>query len=362
MKDLDNIFKEKLADYQAPVDPAAWSAVQNGIGAAGGGATGAATGSVFVKALVGLVAAAVISAGVYLVIDKENSSEIIGSETAHTTVQEPKESQVDIDSPILDLDNEPVIVKEERIQRSSLPVDDQVLVDVKNQSIAKGNDVNQPEPIEKQVPIISETNETELNPVGTSVSHNINRGHDEMNELNIPAETEALTASFYGVQDEYNAMRFELIPEMEEAHAYTWELDGQYFSEKQLDYTFEHSGVYPVVLTVTGKTGKLEKQTLELEVFVQPEFVAPEIFTPNNDNKNPILDFEALSKGIRILETQVFSLSGELVFKSDEYSKYWDGNQRNGEPCPQGQYLWIVIYQTDSGEEIKDQGYVTIKR
>ncbi|MGB0423090.1 MAG: hypothetical protein ACPGED_02150, partial [Flavobacteriales bacterium] len=128
MKDLDNIFKEKLADYQAPVDPAAWSAVQNGIGAAGGGATGAATGSVFVKALVGLVAAAVISAGVYLVIDKENSSEIIGSETAHTTVQEPKESQVDIDSPILDLDNEPVIVKEERIQRSSLPVDDQVLV------------------------------------------------------------------------------------------------------------------------------------------------------------------------------------------------------------------------------------------
>lgn len=354
-------MQNKLGDYQAPVDPAVWSAVQSGIGAASSGAA-AAGGGILIKAVVGLVAAAVISVGVYI---KVNSGNGIQPEAVQVQIQELHDAEELQEELTLTENKQPEVeevIKEPRIQRSTFPTEEEELKETESTPIAKVEEQQTTTLGQKQVPLDVETNETKVSEDEPRASHNINRGHNEANHSNQAVEPQELSASFYGLQDEYDAMHFELIPEQEDAHAYSWELDGQYFSEPNLSYTFDEPGVYSVVLTVTGKTGKLEKQTLELQVFEPPVFKAPNVFSPNNDDKNPILDFEAMSKGISIVETQIFSTSGELIYTSDEYSQKWDGSYSNGEPCPQGQYIWKVIYISDSHQEYKEQGTVAIIR
>ena len=363
MKDLDNIFKDKLANHQAPVDPSAWNAIQSGIDASSSaGASGSAAFSI--KALVGgLLAVSLVSTAVYFAVTEPSTKEALPEQQQQEvlTIDEEKPSE-EVNSDFLVENQEGERFEEERIQRSILTSEIQLVEEEPTQYIAKVEEQKATTVYEKQNSNVSEKNESENTADDLNVSPGINRGHNENRRSEIPPNTQELSASFYGIQDEYDALRFELIPEMLDAHAYFWEVDGQYFSEQELDYTFEQSGVYPVVLTVTGRTGAIEKHTLELQVFEPPVFKAPNSFSPNNDNKNPTLDFEALSKGITIIETNVYSLSGELIFKGDEYSQKWDGTYNSGDPCPEGQYLWTVIYKSENGKEFNEQGFVSIFR
>lgn len=86
----------------------------------------------------------------------------------------------------------------------------------------------------------------------------------------------------------------------------------------------------------------------------------PNVFTPNNDMHNdffrPVLSFTPLGYHLIISDRQ-----GTLLFETRDWLEAWDGSQ-NGDPQPQGVYLWFLKLTTPTGKVISRTGTVTIIR
>lgn len=113
---------------------------------------------------------------------------------------------------------------------------------------------------------------------------------------------------------------------------------------------------------VENEYGCKSVDTMEIEPF-NCNFKIPRIFTPNGDSYNSHFYLE--STQIRELQIDIFNRWGEKVFNStDPYFK-WDGN-RNGHPCPEGTYYWIILYNckgfVSSDLMIQEKGTITILR
>ncbi len=73
----------------------------------------------------------------------------------------------------------------------------------------------------------------------------------------------------------------------------------------------------------------------------------PNSFTPNGDNKNDIF---RVGYGDNVLEFEmrIFNRYGQLIFKTKDKNKGWDGKV-NGLLQQQGVYTWIIKYKTVTG-------------
>ncbi|NQX93047.1 MAG: gliding motility-associated C-terminal domain-containing protein, partial [Flavobacteriales bacterium] len=80
-------------------------------------------------------------------------------------------------------------------------------------------------------------------------------------------------------------------------------------------------------------TVNIEEEDCECDLFF------PNVFTPNNDNKNE--QFIPSEKCPEAVSYQIFNRWGQLVFDSEENSRGWDGNDQNtGEPLEDGVYFY----------------------
>ena len=86
----------------------------------------------------------------------------------------------------------------------------------------------------------------------------------------------------------------------------------------------------------------------------------PNVFTPNNDMHNdlfkPVLSFTPLEYHLVIGDRQ-----GTILFETRDWLEEWNGS-RNGDPQPQGVYLWFLKLTTPTGKVISRTGTVTIIR
>jgi gliding motility-associated-like protein len=86
----------------------------------------------------------------------------------------------------------------------------------------------------------------------------------------------------------------------------------------------------------------------------------PNVFTPNNDIHNdffrPVLSFTPLEYHLIISDRQ-----GTLLFETRDWLQEWNGSG-NGNPQPQGVYLWFLKLTTPTGKLISRTGTVTIIR
>jgi gliding motility-associated-like protein len=105
-----------------------------------------------------------------------------------------------------------------------------------------------------------------------------------------------------------------------------------------------------------GVTG----QSLSCRVCAAPteKVTVPNIFTPNSGTTNsrfrPVLSFTPKDYQLIISDRQ-----GSILFDTKEHLAEWDGT-RNGNPQPQGVYLWFLKVTTPSGKRISKTGTVTI--
>jgi gliding motility-associated-like protein len=86
----------------------------------------------------------------------------------------------------------------------------------------------------------------------------------------------------------------------------------------------------------------------------------PNVFTPDNDTHNdlfrPVLSFTPPEYHLVISNRQ-----GTLLFETRDWLEAWNGS-RNGDPQPQGVYLWFLKLTTPTGKVISRTGTVTIIR
>jgi len=84
----------------------------------------------------------------------------------------------------------------------------------------------------------------------------------------------------------------------------------------------------------------------------------PNIFTPNsgtiNANFRPVLSFTPKEYHLVISDRQ-----GNILFETRDHYSQWDG-ARNGNPQPQGVYIWFLKVVTPSGKSISKSGTLTI--
>ncbi len=86
----------------------------------------------------------------------------------------------------------------------------------------------------------------------------------------------------------------------------------------------------------------------------------PSVFTPDNNLVNdlfvPVLSFTPVEYHLIITD-----LSRKTVFETRDHAQAWDGT-KNGNPVPEGVFLWFLEARTPSGKTVSRTGTVTIIR
>ena len=93
-------------------------------------------------------------------------------------------------------------------------------------------------------------------------------------------------------------------------------------------------------------------------VTVYNKFLIPNAFSPNSDGINDTWIIEPLNVFGESV-THVYNRYGQIVFRSNGYSKPWDGTL-NGKPVPAGNYYYVIDPKTNN--EPKLTGWVFVVR
>jgi len=84
----------------------------------------------------------------------------------------------------------------------------------------------------------------------------------------------------------------------------------------------------------------------------------PDVFTPNNDLVNdlfkPVLSFTPLDYHLIVSDRQ-----GVIQFETRDYFESWNGS-RNGDPVPEGVYLWYLKVTTPSRTAVSKTGTIAV--
>jgi len=103
-----------------------------------------------------------------------------------------------------------------------------------------------------------------------------------------------------------------------------------------------------------------EMDTLDFKIIVETIVGLPTAFTPNTDGKNDVV----IPRGWGVkefLEIDIFNRWGQLVYKTNDLTKGWDGTF-NGHPQDPDTYAWTIRYK-DSKDAVKEKkGYITLLR
>ena len=115
-------------------------------------------------------------------------------------------------------------------------------------------------------------------------------------------------------------------------------------------------GTYYVTVSKNSCTASDTIQVLpgDCDVYI------PSAFTPNDDNLNEtfgVIDNVAL----QYFSLEIYSKWGELIFKSNDVTKKWDGTFK-GQKMPIGNYLWMLNYTNIRGRKFYEQGTVMLIR
>jgi gliding motility-associated-like protein len=104
----------------------------------------------------------------------------------------------------------------------------------------------------------------------------------------------------------------------------------------------KNSAVHNYSLTYKLDTNCIVKGTAQIKRKVCTDIYVPTAFSPNNDQKND--EFEAFPQAnFKIVSLLIFDRWGELIFKSTDNTKTWDGKFK-GQECGEGTYIYVVNY------------------
>jgi gliding motility-associated-like protein len=128
------------------------------------------------------------------------------------------------------------------------------------------------------------------------------------------------------------------------------------------NYTYDDTGTYTIQLVVTDIAGCVDTVTQTVIVLPDMYFYFPSAFTPNNDGKNDV--FTGYGLGIEKYELLIFNRWGELLFKSEDMSKGWDGKLQ-GKLVQEDVYICVFNLVGDVDgvtKKVKHIGRVTLIR
>lgn len=146
------------------------------------------------------------------------------------------------------------------------------------------------------------------------------------------------------------------------ALTYLWNFgDGVTSGENSPVHMYAEPGEYTVSLIAASSLACQDTATLgPFRVIDLHNVFIPTAFTPDGDDLND--QFEIVTFGIEGYELDVFDRWGKLIFSNNGApSSFWDG-KFNGQPVPEGVYVYRLISQELDGTENFYKGTVTLLR
>ncbi len=126
-------------------------------------------------------------------------------------------------------------------------------------------------------------------------------------------------------------------------------------------------GPYPTVvlennqqyyLTATTDAGCVATSSVKINAFDKPGILVPNAFTPNNDGLNDIL--KPRYNGIKhLVYFAIYNRWGQLIFKTSDMSRGWDGNF-NGRPQGTQTFVWIINAEGFDNKTYQLKGVITL--
>ena len=312
---IKDLFRDKLQSHEVMPSESVWSGVSDALGhsAASSASVGSAS---FLK--VAAIAVGVSAVGVvgFMMM---NSDETEPLKSIEKTVLQEKDIDESVSSETIDSDVEESKSPEITLSDSESLSSEKV---ISNESIRD----TQPEliTINESLPV-STPSESQAYPVVVEENdiHNMNEANPVTPEVSatVPAVT---IDEDQGNEDQVSSETIET-PELEE--------------------TYEEI---------------VSDQDESPDILIEESIVLPNIFTPNGDRVNDLFEIEIGDK----LEFQIVVLNrqNQLVFKSGDPHFQWDGTMLNGEPAPEGVYLYYFSAKDRFGNDITESSVLTIKR
>lgn len=124
-------------------------------------------------------------------------------------------------------------------------------------------------------------------------------------------------------------------------------------------HLYPKAGEYTVTQVVENQYGCKEKYVLYIDKEVKSLFWIPNAFTPNHDGKNDL--FTPVATGIQNYQMTIFDRWGNLIYKTDDIMKGWDGSFK-GNRCAEDIYIWKVEFDNagDHNAPHKMVGHVSL--
>ncbi|MEO6149783.1 MAG: PKD domain-containing protein, partial [Mucilaginibacter sp.] len=130
----------------------------------------------------------------------------------------------------------------------------------------------------------------------------------------------------------------------------------------EFTYTAVDTGYHNITLTITDNNGCPKTIVKVVKITGTPgQLFVPNAFIPTSSS-TAIKTFAAKGKGIKAWKMQIYNKWGQLVWQTDkltsegEPDEGWDGNYQ-GQPAPQGAYLWQIEATFVNGTRWKGMSY-----
>ncbi len=121
----------------------------------------------------------------------------------------------------------------------------------------------------------------------------------------------------------------------------------------------EYYNVYRVV-AVRNLNDQIISTSNAVSVEKPYALYAPNAFSPDSDGINDF--FKISGQGILDFQIEIYNRWGQMVYKSDDLSKGWNGTFK-GKNLPTGSYVYkIKTIQNGNGEELVKTGTVALVR
>lgn len=144
--------------------------------------------------------------------------------------------------------------------------------------------------------------------------------------------------NFFNTNNNYN---FYCETDFDSENIFLWNIDNQIFNSENVDYTFNQTGKYEIILNIINHWGC--KTSVSKTINIEPVYYVPNAFIPNNGDVNSYFgpigeNLEFKSYNLRILD-----LKGNIIFESFYIEEMWNGKiNNNGVDADAGCYLWEI--------------------
>lgn len=127
------------------------------------------------------------------------------------------------------------------------------------------------------------------------------------------------------------------------------------------NHSYQNEGTYLVTLIVQNSSGCIDtiEQTVTVEGFTT--FYVPNSITPNADGKNDIFIPVCTRVDVNNYSMMIFDRWGNLIFKTNDFTKGWDGKvKRSGDLVQEDVYVYSITYHDLKNVERRLIGNVNV--